>query len=305
MADSTAEGRLSSSAGGPTAGILPPAGFVALRAAGFEPVGRVRARASYHVELSGPMTGDWRAFDCRPATDTTAATNRAAPAPVRLSGTGASSTVLVEVLEGARRKALERLRVACTELGGHGVVAVRVGVTPSSVASLGMDFSLSGVAVRAPGVVVAGARPFVSHLAAQGLAKLLLAGWVPVDLLVGRAIGVRHEDLWIRNQLRSATNQELEGWTSLLAGVRAGARARLEEQAAEQGGDGILLDGDEVTLEEQRCEAGRRSPGRKEPTDRVATCILVGTSIVRFATTPVAVQPLAVIPLRGGLPRQT
>ena len=276
--------------------MLSPRGFAAIRAAGFEPVGRVRGTASYHVELSGE-TWNWHTHDCRSSSTPTG------PAPVMLSGAGASSAVLVQVLEGARSRALERLRAACAGLGGHGVVGVQVGIAPSEVEPLGMNFTVSGTAVRARSAADAGALPFVSHLNGEGFAKLVLAGWMPVDLLVGRSIGVRHEDASSWSQLHSATNQEMACWTALLGGVRADARTRLMQQAAEHGGDGVLLDGGEVTVSDRTCQADRRSPGWDEPTDRVAECTLLGTSITRFTSGPVGpvgVHPLTVVPLRGG-----
>ena len=296
MADSTGETQPSVEAGA-WAAMLPPRGFAAVRAAGFEPVGRVRGTGSYHVELGGE-TWKWHAHDCRRSRASTGS------GPVRLSGAGATSAVLVEVLEGARRRALERLRAACAGLGGHGVVGVQVGIAPSEVELLGMEFTVSGTAVRARGVAAAGARPFVSHLTGADFAKLVPAGWIPVDLLVGRSIGVRHEDRESWSQLHSATNQEVDGLTALIGGVRADARARLEQQAAEQGGDGLLLDGGQVTVWEQTCQAHRQSPGRGEPTDRVAQCTLIGTSIARFAGGPVGVHPLTVIPLNDGPAQQ-
>ncbi|WP_051942688.1 heavy metal-binding domain-containing protein [Streptacidiphilus rugosus] len=273
---------------GPWAATLPPRGFAAIRAAGFDPVGRVRGTGSYHVELSGE-TWNWHAYDCR--LSVTAPRNPKDPAPIRLSGAGATSEVLVQVLEGSRRRALERLRAACSALGGHGVVGVQVNIAPSEVASLGMDFQASGTAVRARGVSGPVARPFVSHLPGEDLTKLVLAGWVPVDLLVGRSIGVRHEDASIHDQLRAATNQELDGWTALLTGIRADARTRLLRQAREHGGDGILLDAGEITVHEHPCAAKLLSPGHQEPTDRVAQCLLIGTTLTPFTPTPPGPSP--------------
>ncbi|WP_370108887.1 heavy metal-binding domain-containing protein [Streptacidiphilus sp. MAP12-33] len=279
--------------------MLPPRGFAAVGAAGFEPVGRARGTGSYHVEVSGE-TWNWHAHDCGYSSRPTG------PAPVVVSGSGGSSTVLVEVLEGARHRALERLRGACAQLGGHGVVGAQVGIAPSTVTWLGADVTVSGTVVRARGVADAVALPFVTHLDGADFAKLLLAGWVPVDLLVGQCVGVRHEDRTSWNQQRSAANEEMHGWTELLGRVREGARARLHEQAAERGGDGALLNGDEVAVWEQRCQRpGTASAGRREPTDKVARCTVVGTSVARFASGPAGpagpagVRPLTVLPLRG------
>ena len=50
----------------------------------------------------------------------------------------------------ARHKALDRMTAECEELGGHGVVGVRltIGAFPAG----GLEFKAIGTAIRAPGV---------------------------------------------------------------------------------------------------------------------------------------------------------
>ena len=35
---------------------------------------------------------------------------------------------------------------------------------------------------------------FPTHLPGQDVAKLVLAGWVPADVVLGLAVGIRHDD---------------------------------------------------------------------------------------------------------------
>ena len=50
----------------------------------------------------------------------------------------------------ARHKALDRMTTECEELGGHGVVGVRL--TIGSFPAGGLEFKAIGTAIRAPGV---------------------------------------------------------------------------------------------------------------------------------------------------------
>jgi hypothetical protein len=71
--------------------------------------------------------------------------------------------------------------------------------------------------------------------------KLVTAGWVPVELLYGLSIGVRHGDYRTRAQTRSRSNTEVSGWSELVQAVRSDARAHLSAQTGRRGGDGVRL----------------------------------------------------------------
>lgn len=282
-----AEGRSS----GTWSSALSTGEFAAIRSVGFEPVGQVMGSAVYHVGRSGRYWGyhaclydgaGWLG-------------GRSGTAGIALSGNGAPSAGLVQVLDSARRTALGRMSAECAALGGDGVVAAQLTMAPFPAAANCLEFKVIGTAVRAAGPVRP-PRPFTSHLDGQGFAKLVTAGWVPVALLVGMSIGVRHDDYRTRRQTYSWSNQEMDGWTALVHHVRADARAQLSRQGAECG-DGVILAGNDLRVWEERC---LRSGQNNEQTDHIAESTLVGTAIARFATAPTAPRTLTIMPLNGG-----
>src|SRR5260370_34542586 len=87
----------------------------------------------------------------------------------------------------------------CEELGGHGVVGVRL--TIGGFPAGGLEFKAIGTAIRAPGVRPVSAwahrggrpkRPFTSDLSGQDFTKLIIKGWAPAGLALGISIGSRH-----------------------------------------------------------------------------------------------------------------
>nr|WP_254898264.1 heavy metal-binding domain-containing protein [Kitasatospora sp. NA04385] len=277
-----AEGR----AGGTWSSALSTGEFAAIRSVGFEPVGQVMGSAVYRVGRSGRY---WGYHACGYRSGWFNGGNRAT---VALSGRGAPSAPLVKVLDDARRAALGRMTAECTALGGDGVVAARLTMTPFPAAPHCLEFQVIGIAVRAAGRVRPG-RPFTSHLDGQGFAKLITAGWVPVDLLVGMSIGVRHDDYRTGLQRFSWSNQEVDGWTDLVRQVRADARTQLHRQVAEHGGDGLVLSGNGLRVWEEHCMV------QDKQTDHITEATMVGTAVARFATAPAAPRTLTVMPLNG------
>src|SRR5258708_16532581 len=107
----------------------------------------------------------------------------------------------------ARRQAIGRMTRECEELGGHGVVGVKL--TIGSFPAGGLEFKAIGTAVRAPGGVQL-REPFTSDLSRQDFAKPVLAGWVPARLVLGISIGARHYSwLPVSQTRRGAGNTEL------------------------------------------------------------------------------------------------
>jgi hypothetical protein len=133
------------------------------------------------------------------------------------------------VLDRARRSALDRMTAECSALGGDGVLAAQLTVAPFVAQPNCLEFKVIGTAVRAAGTVRA-PQPFTCHLDGRGFAKLVTAGWVPVELLYGMSIGVRHDDYRTRAQTRSWSNTEVSGWSELVQAVRSDARAHLRAQ---------------------------------------------------------------------------
>src|SRR5262249_59194572 len=100
---------------------------------------------------------------------------------------------MVAALYAARRAAIGRMVTECEELGGHGIVGVRL--TIGSFPAGGLEFKAIGTAVRAPGAPPL-RQPFTSDLSGQGFAKLGVRGWMPAGLGLGLSVGARHDE-WL------------------------------------------------------------------------------------------------------------
>jgi len=272
--------------------------FTAIRSVGFEPVGQAMGSAVYHVGRSGQY---WGYSDCLYLGAGISLSR--APAPVALSGAGAPAADLVQVFDDARRTALGRLAAECTALGGDGVVAAELTMAPFPAQPNCLEFKVIGTAVRARGGVRS-PRPFTCHLDGQGFAKLVSAGWVPVELLVGMSIGVRHDDFGTGLQAFSWGNTEVGGWSDLVGEVRADARHQLELQGLNRGGDGVILGSGNLRIWRESCIRARQYGSEGE--DHVAESTMVGTTIARFEATTERPPTLAVMPLgsRGDLLRR-
>jgi hypothetical protein len=261
--------------------------FAALRAVGFEPVGQVMGSAVFHVGRSGRY---WGYHDCLYGGMRYAFGG--APAPLALSGDGAPSAGLVEVLDQARGTALERMTAECSALGGDGVVAAQLTVEPFVAQPNCLEFKVIGTAVRAAGTVRA-PQPFTCHLDGQGFAKLVTAGWVPVELLYGMSIGVRHDDYRTRAETGSWSNVEVSGWSELVQAVRSDARAHLRAQTGRRGGDGVILSGGRLRIWGESCMRGNND----DQHDHVAEATLLGTTVARFTAREEPPRTLTVMPL--------
>ncbi|MGW5479968.1 heavy metal-binding domain-containing protein [Streptomyces sp. NPDC004008] len=269
--------------------------FAALRAVGFEPVGQVMGSAVYHVGRSGRY---WGYHDCLYGGMQYAFSSD--PAPIALSGRGAPSAGLVEVLDRARRSALDRMTAECSALGGDGVVAAQLTAAPFVAQPNCLEFKVIGTAVRAAGTVRAPV-PFTCHLDGQGFAKLVTAGWVPVELLYGMSVGVRHDDFRTRAQTRSWSNTEVSGWSELVQAVRSDARAHLRAQTGRRGGDGVILFAGHLRIWGEPCM--RRS--NDDQKDHVAEATLLGTTVARFTAREEPPRTLTVMPLDPERRRRT
>src|SRR5262249_46295740 len=103
--------------------------FAAIRTVGFEPAGQVLGACVYNIGYTGGYScpgawGAWGYGQVMPTRTTTQVSSRA--------GWG-SFAPLVQAMYEARHKALDRMTAECEELGGHGVVGVRLtigGVPP-------------------------------------------------------------------------------------------------------------------------------------------------------------------------------
>ena len=255
--------------------------FAAIRSVGFAPVGQVLGACVYNIGYTGGYAcpGSWGGYgygNVTPVQTRTQVSSRA--------GYG-SFAPLVQAMYEARHKALDRMTAECEELGGHGVVGVRltIGAFPAG----GLEFKAIGTAVRAPGVGPVSTwphrgshpkRPFTSDLSGQDFAKLIMKGWVPAGLALGISIGSRHDDWLTVGQTRwGSGNAEVTGFTELVNDARHDARQQLERDVTRLGGEGVVIADMQMRVRERECpvQEGRR--------DHIVEATTIGTAIARFS----------------------
>jgi len=250
--------------------------FAAIRSVGFEPVGQVFGAAVYTI---GSVDGYIRGYQCPGAWRSSGGGTPGRPAGwVPRPGGFESFRPVVQAMYQARHAAIDRMTTECAELGGHGVVGVRL--SRGSFPLGGLQFRAIGTAIRAPGVAPGQRAPFTSDVSGQELAKLIMAGWVPAGLVLGISIGSRHDDLATTRQTRWVSgNTEVAGWSELVSESRHDARVRLEGEVKRLGADGVVIATMWMRVNERDCPA---SVGRR---DHIVEATLIGTAITRFSST--------------------
>ena len=242
--------------------------FTAIRGAGFEPVGQVLGAAVYNIGFTGGYgcPGAWGGYGMfGPYRSSTQVSGR--------GGVG-SYGPLVQAMYDARRTAIGRMTQECAELGGHGVVGVRLSIGPFPAG--GLEFKAIGTAVRAPGAAHL-PRPFTSDLSGQDFAKLITKGWAPAGLALGISIAARHDDWLTVGQARwSAGNTEVTGYTELVNDARHDARVKVEQDVRRVGAQGVVIADMDMRVSERECpvQEGRR--------DHIVEVTVIGTAIARF-----------------------
>ena len=245
--------------------------FASVRSVGFQPVGQVLGAAVYNVGYTGGYgcPGAWGGYNL--------GWGPVGRTQVSSRGGYGSFGPMVKTLYEARRTAISRMVAECTELGGHGVVGVRltIGQFPAG----GLEFKAIGTAVRAP-LAHALRKPFTSDLSGQDFAKLVHSGWMPAALVLGITIAARHDDWQTVGQTRwSAGNAEVAGWTELVNDARHDARMQLADDVKRIGAEGVVIANMDMRVRERECPA---QEGRR---DHIVEAVNIGTAIVRFKST--------------------
>jgi Putative heavy-metal-binding len=198
-----------------------------------------------------------------------------APPPVT-SGDGGWSgfAPYVRALYHGYETALHRMLLEAQPLGADGVVGVTV--TRERFGDSGMwEYVARGTAVRARATT----RPthlFTTDLSGGDVAKLLHAGWVPVSLMWGISVAVRHDDYYTRMAARSWTGQNIEvvGYSELVIHCRADAREQFENKLAKYGGDCAIVSDMNLHIWSMEPSDGHR--------DHVAESVVVGNALAKF-----------------------
>lgn len=174
-------------------------------------------------------------------------------------------------LAGGRASAMSRLIQECAGLRGDGAVGVHLTVGPFVAG--GIEVHAIGTAVRADGDVRP-PRVFTCDLRGQDFAKLVLAGWLPVSLVMGTAVLIRHDDYTTAWQTGSWNNTEISGITDLVTRTRSRARDTLRRDAARAGARQVVLRDLDLRVFHQACRSGT------EGEDHVAESLAIGTAVV-------------------------
>ncbi|SFW92226.1 heavy metal-binding domain-containing protein [Amycolatopsis australiensis] len=173
--------------------------------------------------------------------------------------------------------ALGRLRAEASALGADGVLAI--GCTVTRVSATVREYVVLGTAVRA----ARGRRPaepFTTGLPGPDVAKLLLAGWVPVTLAIGIDGGTAYDIA-----MTDRPGEEAKAPTELVTRVRAGARAEFLAAVRRSGADGGLVSAATV----RAWALGH--------TGAAAVASVFGTAVARVAAGPAPTRSRGVLPL--------
>jgi uncharacterized protein YbjQ (UPF0145 family) len=232
------------------------------RVAGYEPIGQVMGSSIYHVgwQWTSLYDGEMR--------------------------------VLNHAQREARLLALSRLAQEASRLGAHAVVGVELTTRGYEWAGDLMEFTAIGTAVCVSGQARGGGNVALTHLTAQQLYKLELAGLWPVGIAVGNcAWYAQHADCVSEGNW---WNQLLPVHTACIDNARAAAVERFRGEVAQLRGAGAV--GVEVkrSFKERHWEQNDR-----HHTSFQAEVILTGTAVVRRAQ-PKLPRPRLVLDLLDG-----
>lgn len=145
---------------------------------------------------------------------------------------------LTRAMYQARQEALTAMERHAQQVGGQGVVGLRLEVQIHHGGHPLAEFVAMGTAVANPGIRSAGI--WVSDLSGQDLYLLIRAGYQPVGLAFGACVyHVAHQALgqWIGQQ---SQNVELSNYTSALYEARELAMTRMQEEAQRSHAHGIV-----------------------------------------------------------------
>lgn len=217
----------------------------------------------------------------------------AAPVTSGQSGQWSGFAPYVRALYNGYETALHRMLLEAQALGGDGVVGIQV--SRERLDSQVWEYVLRGTAVRAQ----SRQRPahlFSTDQSGADVAKLMQAGWMPVSLMWGISVAVRHDD-YITRLARRRWNQlniEVPGYTDLAIHTRADARRQFENKVAKYGADCAVVSDMSLDIWGMACQSGGE-------TDHVAESVIVGTGLAKFhADVAAPTDSLFVMPLKKG-----
>ncbi len=261
--------------GGAWTSLLSAPSAVALGGAGFDPVGEVMGSMVERIGWAGYRgCGGYGIF----STTVTSSDRR------RYAGYGP----YVQAVETGYATAMSRMLLEASTIGADGVVGVALERKPHGNGAY--EFTAMGTAVRARSRTRP-ARVFSTHLPGTDVAKLVVAGWIPTDLVFGISVSIRHDDLATRRQSSwGAGNVEVSGYTDLVVLTRADARRRFTQHVKAAGADGAIVDAMSLRVWDIEPSDNHR--------DHIAEATIFGTALARFHRRgPAPTRSLTYLPL--------
>jgi uncharacterized protein YbjQ (UPF0145 family) len=189
--------------------------FLLVEQAGFEALGLVLGSSIYHV---GFQWQKWSVSQELP--------------------------VLTSAMYDARELAMTRMEEEADLLGADGVVGVRLVFKQYAMDEGVLEFQAIGTAIRhreAEGSFrTSDGRPFTSDLSGQDLWKLVRAGYRPVSLSMGACVYHIAHLSFMQALKQAGRNQEMKIYTEATYAAREAALERMQAEAVERGGTGIV-----------------------------------------------------------------
>lgn len=204
-------------------------------------------------------------------------------------GQNMEMNVLSQAMYSARSLSIGRMEAEGATLGADGIVGVRLTITQYEWGPDLIEVLAVGTAVRtrdrASHMLPQHGRPFSSDLSGQDFWKLVQTGYRPVRLAMGTCVyHVAHQtfrQVWNK----AFRNAEMENFTQATYEARELAMGRMEAEASQAGGTGIVG----VRIEEKSWGWG----------SHIIEFFAIGTAVVRVEAPRRALTPAMTLPLIG------
>jgi uncharacterized protein YbjQ (UPF0145 family) len=189
--------------------------FLLVEQAGFEALGLVMGSSIYHVGFQ------WQRWSVSQELD-----------------------ILTKAMFEARELAMTRMEEEADLLGADGVVGVRLVFKQYAMDEGVLEFQAIGTAIRHRERVgsfrTKDNRPFTSDLSGQDLWKLARAGYRPVSLAMGACVYHIAHLSFMQALKQAGRNQEMKIYTDATYAARELALERMQAEAMERGGVGVV-----------------------------------------------------------------
>ncbi len=189
--------------------------FLLVEQAGFEALGLVMGSSIYHVGFQ------WQKWSV-----------------------SQELSVLTNAMFQARELAMTRMEEEADLLGADGIVGVRLVFKQYAMDEGVLEFQAIGTAIRHRERVgsfrTKDNRPFTSDLSGQDLWKLVRAGYRPVSLSMGACVYHIAHLSFMQALKQAGRNQEMTIYTEATYAARELALERMQREAVERGGVGVV-----------------------------------------------------------------